>query len=260
MTHQASNLAKKSVALALAASLLAPTAFVFAEEATVRGDVKVSVGADFCTNIESLTGKVVAKVPKREDKRDEHLDNRVTKVNGRLQLRVEKLDDRREQWDENRVDRYAKIDIRATTTVQKEAVLAFKTNIDAAVKVRRTAVDAAVKAFQDGVNKLLADRQTKVDAAFATLKTATDAAVAKAKADCKAGKDPKTVRVQFAADIRAANTAFTASIKPAGDIETKVKALRTTRDAAVKAAVEAFKKTFDAELVKLKAAFGVSAQ
>lgn len=259
MTHQASNFVKKGVAVVLGLGLLAPTAFVFAEEHAVRGDVKVTVGADFCTNVDTLTGKVVAKVPKREDRRDEHLDDRVTKVNGRLQLRVEKLDDHRDKWDDNRTDRYAKIDIRATTTVQKEAVATFKTNVEAAVKVRRTAVDAAVKAFQDGVNKLLADRQTKIDAAFATLKTATDAAIAKAKADCASGKDPKTVRVQFAADLRAANTAFAATIKPAGDMDTKVKDLRKTRDAAIKAAVDAFKKTFDAEMVKLKAAFGVSA-
>ena len=268
MTHQTSNLGRKAAALVLGAALLAPTAFVFAEEGpSVRTNVgvKVQLKADaglnlnFCTNLAKLETSIANRIPKREEKRDDRLDTRIAKVGNHFQLRLTKLEDHRSDWDKNRIDRYTKMEARASTTAQIAAVATFKTNVDAAVKVRRAAVDSAVKTFQDGVNKLLAGRQTTVDAAFAKLKTDTSAAIAKAKEACANGTDPMTIRTTLATDLKVANDAFSASIKPSTTLESQVNALRVTRDAAVKAAIEAFNKVLDAELVKLKAAFGVSA-
>lgn len=261
MTHLHSSLARKAAALFVGVALMAP-ALALAEDGSGTTPPKPnSAGpagaAGFCTRLDGLGTTITSRIPKREDKRDQHLDNRVTKVNGRFELRLGKLDDRRDRWHEDRTDRYAKLEARATTTAQIDAVSLFKTNVEAAIVVRQAAVDAAIKAFQDGVNALLAGRQTTIDAAFATLKSATDAAIAKAKADCTAGTDPATVRATLQADLKAANEAFRTAIKPSDTLESSMKSLRATRDAAVKAAIEAFQATFTAEMTKLKAAFGV---
>lgn len=262
MTHQVSNTVKRVAALAVMAGMVLPT-FAFAEEGSttvgVRGDASVGLGINFCTNLPNISTTLATRVPKREERRDDKMDKHITTVNGRFQVRLDKLDDHRDQWDENRDQRYDKLEARATTTAEKAAVTTFEANIDAAVKTRRAAVDAAVKTFQDGVNTLLANRQSTVDASFTTLKSAYDAALAKAKASCDGGTAAATVRATFVADIKAANQAFADATKPSTSLQASVEALRKTRDASVKAAIDAFQKTLNAEMVKLKAAFGISA-
>jgi hypothetical protein len=235
-------------ALAAVVALVVPQAFAFATTTQ-------ATGGTFCTKFSTISAQVTARIPKRQDFRNEKLDGRTTTINNLLQLRLTKIDDKRDTWDQNRENKYARLETAASTTEQKAAVQTFMAAIDAAVGARRAAVDTAVAAFQSGVNELLASRQTQLDTSFATLTSSTKAAIDTASAACAGGTDAKTVREQFVSDIKAANTAFRASIKPT-NVRSSVEALRTTRDAAIKSAVSAFKATQQQALATLKAAFG----
>jgi hypothetical protein len=95
-----------------------------------------------------------------------------------------------------------------------------------------------------------------VDAAVAAHKNAVDAAKAKAKADCASGVDAAAIRTALRDSLKAANDAFRTSVKRPEDLDEQVKALRTTRDASIRSAIETFKTEFETAKTALKTALG----
>lgn len=213
-------------------------------------------GKNFCDNIDTVLSKMNEVRGDVRDGRDEKRETRDAKMADKRGTKTAALDDRRASHDENRSAAYEKMYSRATTTEQKAAVDTFKAAVEAAVAKRKAAVDAAITAYRSAVDKLLSDRRAAVDSAAATHKSAIEAAQAKAKADCASGVDPATVRSSLRNSIQEANIAFKEAAKRPEDLKQQVEALRDTRDAAVKAALDTFKAEYETAKNALKAALG----
>lgn len=260
MTQTTSKLIRSATASALLASMLIPSLALAQTPRERLQDARENAagtgGKNFCTNIDTAVSRINDARGKAQEKKTENRMDKSGKLVERRGTKDGKLDDKRSEHDANRSAAYAKMYEKATTTAQKAAVDAFKTTIEASVTKRKAAVDTAIATFRTSADKLITDRTAAVDAAAATHKAAVDAAIAKAKADCAAGTDAATVRSTLQASLKAANEAFRTAAKRPEDLDDQVKALRETRDAAIKSAMTTFKSEYDAAKATLKTALG----
>ena len=209
-----------------------------------------------CERFTKLATSMEARVNEGRMKLFARRDERKEKLDDRREARDERRDDRREQWEaawEKRIDRLE--ELAASNTA---AVAAFKTAMAAAWKTRNAAIDAADKAYRAGLEKLIADKKTAVENASLAFKTAVSAAFTKAKADCASGVSADTVMTNLRASLKAAQDKFQADRKAVDAIGGKVKALVTTRQAAIEKAKSDFKAAAEKARADLKAALGTS--
>lgn len=232
--------------MAMAINLFSP-ALIFAQETpTPKG---------FCTRVNEFTSRIDERITDREAKlqakRQERANNLVEQKNKRDTLRSKNRVGR----DENRQEHYTKLESRATTDAQKQAVVVFKTTVEAAVSARKAVVDNAIKAFRQSVDQSIASRKSAVDGAINTFKNAKIAAVEKAKADCAARVDPRTVRETFRTNMKAAQDKFKSDRQAIETLKDTFEPIRTARKQAVEKAIADFKMIMEKARTDLKATF-----
>lgn len=220
-----------------------------------KEEIRTQVQGEFCGRFAETTGNIAEKMSGVRTEIDELKGNREATMEDRRDTRDESLNGIRSMQDARRVEWYAKLEARATTDRQKDAVREFEKTVDASVETRRDAVDAAIAVFRSGVDSLVSGKKNSAEAAADTFQGAVDAAVAKAKADCEAGKDPETIRNTFRASLKKAKTELTASRKSVEGIGGQVDALAKVRNESIRKAVEAFDASLKAATEKLKTAF-----
>lgn len=213
-------------------------------------------GVPFCSRIAQYALQIDQNLANRQAKLHAAQQNRLTNLQNRDNNNDTKLADLRKQWDQNRDQQFAKLEARATTDAQKQAVQTFETTIRAAITARRSAIDAAIETFRTGLAQVLTQRQTKVATAISSFQTSVDAAINKAKSDCGSGMDPKTVRAAFIASLKTARTQFQTDRQAIDKLATNVQPLVTARRTAIEAAVQTFKTAAEQARTALKTAFG----
>jgi hypothetical protein len=217
--------------------------------------LNASTGKNFCNRFNDIDNKLNTEETTRIGKvESEHTkaEQEVTKNRGD---RTTKLAELRAKWDAQRKERYAKLEAKATTDAQKAAVTAFEATVDQAVATRRAAVDAAIATYQTQIDAARSTRNDQIKVAMTTFKAAVKAAQDQAKASCSAGTDPATVRQTFTAALDSARANLKTAIANADKVKTDIQPLTDARNAAVKAANDAFHTTVQAAAVTLKAAF-----
>lgn len=161
----------------------------------------------------------------------------------------------RSNWDGNRDAQFKKLEEKATTDAQKQAVADFEAAVKAAITARRTAFDAAITTFREGVKKLISDRAEGVSASFTAFSDATKAAYETAKTDCASGKDPATIRTTLRNSIAAARTKFHSEKTSAPKVGGNIQILIDARRAAINKAMTDFKTAMEKARADLKKAF-----
>lgn len=220
-----------------------------------KEEIKIQVQGEFCGRFAETTGNITEKMSGVRTKIDELRGNREATMEDRRDTRDENLNGIRSTQDARRVEWYAKLESRATTDTQKDAVREFEKTVDSAVEVRRDAVDAAILAFRSGVDSLVSGKKNSAETAAETFQGAVDAAVSRARADCEAGKDPETIRNTFRASLKGAKTQLSTSRKSVEGIGSQVDALAKVRNESIRKAVQAFDASLASATEKLKAAF-----
>lgn len=211
--------------------------------------------SNFCRRITNIKGDINSKLSDLESNRGKSRTNILKQLKDRKENRSDDVQKLRRDAMEKFEDVLENIKAGATTDAQKAAIETFKTSVRSAQSTRKTAVDKAVQTFRSGVDSLVGKRSDAIKAAASTLKSSISAAVAKAKADCVSG-DPVAVRQALMTSIRAAVAQFHADVKLSMDpIAQQIKDLAATRNAAVKAANQAFKAAVAQARKTLKAAF-----
>lgn len=242
---------KKGFAGVLVVSFLIPATFVFADKG--RDDMgerereKIGLGkelkgnAGFCTKLSNVYDKMAEQITNAESR---HVKNQSEKSE-RFNKKQGDLDAKRAQnradVDGKRAKNWDKMTEKATTDAQKMAITTYKNVITQAVADRRAAVDLAIKNYRDAIATYTTTQNTGTNTAFETFKTAVNAALAKAKLDCGAGVDSKTVSAAFNKSVDEARTIFKSAQQTTKD-GVSISTLKKTRDDAIKAAEEAFKK------------------
>ncbi len=211
--------------------------------------------ANFCSRIDQIVTSIEQKIAERDVKLQakwQEIDARLLK---RVTDRTARLLENRSTRDDNREDQYAKLESKATTDVQKQAIARFKTTVESAVTARKTAVDSALSALQESVKQSIDTRRTAVTAVKNEFITAKSSAIEKAKADCAAGVDPKTIRENFRTGMKVAQEKLKTDHQAIAKIKTSVESVRETKKQSVEKAISDFKAIMEKARTDLKAAF-----
>jgi hypothetical protein len=220
-----------------------------------KEEITMQVQGEFCGKFAETTGNIAEKMSGVRTKIDDLKGGREAMMEDRRDTRDGNLNGIRSTQDARRVEWYAKLEARATTNTEKDAVKDFKKSVDSAVESRRDAVDAAILTFRTGVDSLVSGKKNSAGSAADTFQDSVDAAVAGAKADCEAGKDPETIRNTFRGSLKKAKTELSTSRKSVEGIGDQVDALAKVRSESIWRAVGAFDTALKAATEKLKTAF-----
>lgn len=206
-----------------------------------------------CSRITNWMDKISQDINNRENRLQEKRAEREQIMNNRREERDEKLAQIRERWEANREKQYSKLEEKAQTDEQKQAVIEFKQAVDAAIAARKAAIGAAIKTYRDGLDEAIDGRKTAADVAKAAYRNAYQVAVQKAKDDCTAGVDANQIRTTLMASLKAAREAYNSARQAIEQADVKV--LVEARQTAFKKALEDFKAAMQTARDALKAAF-----
>jgi len=208
-----------------------------------------------CSKLTDFVSKFEQKVIGHESKLETKRTDILNRITAKRDERNTKLAGNRTKWDDNRNEHYAKLEERAQTDVQKQAVDTFKVAIEAAVAKRRAAVDAAIQSSRQQTDLLIASRKSSVDGAVNAFKAAVDAAIKIAELDCAGSTDSKTVRQTLISSLKAAQEKFKTDRQAIDKLGPIISQMTTTRNQAIQKAFDDFKAELEAAKTALKAVF-----
>jgi len=218
-----------------------------------------SVSVDVCVRFDPVVATIAAEADKRleADKK-----NRPQQDATRQQIRT-KLDtgvsDIRDQWDSAKGSYYAKLQSRAVTDGQKEAVKKFIAVVDSAVTKRRSDIDQARKSYRDNIDRLMHDRRTNADTGLIVFNDSIKTIVTDIHDKClKNPDDLLLLKDQLQGQLRIIQKTYQIDIK--GDDLTKTLSdLADERQNAIKKIDNNFKATEEAARLKLREVLGEGA-
>jgi|GEM_PF-1546869 hypothetical protein len=214
-------------------------------------------GINFCANVDKMT-QLETKMIDNEDKIEQKREEQKKKIDDRWVERNTKRENNRNKWDENRDEFFAKLEGKATTDAQKQALLAFKEATTAAITARRATIDSAIEAFRKGVEQAIASKKTSVDTLVSAFRAEIQAAITKAKADCAlTNPDAVAIRVAFQNRVKAAKEKFITDKKDVDKISDSLQSLIDAKKQAVEKANSDFKAAIEKARNDLKAVFPV---
>lgn len=245
--------------IVISASLLLVFSTINAQEqdkAAVNLSTK-DAAKNFCNTFSSLSNKYKQNLDEQIAKLQERINNETQKIQTNRQTFDNELDNKRIKWGINRKDIYDKIDNKAVTDVQKQALAAFKTAVEAAVTARENAVDAARTAYRQGVERFISQRKSDVLQTFNNFKSAIESAIQQVKNNCTAGiSSPAYIRQIYQQNMNAARTARTTALQGIDKLGPKIKELAQIRNAAVQQALQTYRSALKTAIANLKTAFG----
>lgn len=210
---------------------------------------------DFCQKFENAASKVDQKVASLESRLAEKRAQTSNKIGQMQAERDQKLSEKRSGWDAKRNEIYAKLESKAGTDEQKQAIIVFKTEIEQAVADRRIAVDKASADFRDGLRQSLENRKSKVDELILNYKKDIASAFEEARSNCQSGTGKKTVRENLVLQLRSAKEQFSSARQEIMMTEFDAANLQVIRRSAADMAVENFRMIFESAKEKLKLSF-----
>jgi membrane protein involved in colicin uptake len=218
-----------------------------------NGSKNAGINNAFCLRVENWVERVDQNLTRNQEKIADKQEERLQNMEEKKLQREEKLAEHREKWEQNREEQYTKLESKAQTDVQKQAIVEFKQAVEAAISARKEDVDAAISAFRTGLDQLINNRKTATENAKNAYRNTYQVAVQKAKDDCAAGVDANQVRTTFMAALKAGKDKYNSDRQAIEKISTKT--LVETRQTAFKKALDDFKAAMQAAKDKLRAAF-----
>jgi hypothetical protein len=167
----------------------------FKKQAEVKG---------ICLGIDEISSGLDEGITNKNQQIESWIQNRLETMEKNRTGRDEKLTEFRINADEWRDKSWKKLEAKAETDEQKEAVRKFKEAMEEAVKARRDAIDSSIDAFRDGVDKAKNDHQEDIQKVANLYGNTVKAAFEKARLDCENGVDEKEVRTNLRTSLQAA--------------------------------------------------------
>lgn len=222
--------------------------------------------ASICTKLIASETRILESLTKNfKNNKGENIRERIEKLR---ENREKVLDKRQDDHDDNRTLRYAKLKVSADTQAEKDAVVKFKTTVEAAVVTRRTAIGGAITTYQSEVNAILAKypstQASSTATAISALEADIKAAFEKVKTDCTnaSSTDRASTLKNFQASLEALKKKYRESLNidasASTNLKNELKAATAKRDTAIKSARDAFQATYKTAKTELKVAFGMN--
>jgi len=210
--------------------------------------------AKACEVITQIYSRIEQRLTQRETQLNEKIVEIGNKYAEKNQQRETILGQRREKWDENRQEQFAKLQEKAQTDSQKQAVIAFVKTITQAVKDRRAAFDKAISDFQKGLQAINKSRVGTLSKAVTDYKSSVKEAFDKADQSCESGIAIKTIRNNLREDLQGVRSQYQADIKKFQGNGAEIQKLVEAKKEAMNKAKDEFKVILDQALAILKAA------
>ena len=209
----------------------------------------------FCARISSVVSKI--------DQRIDHYTNRLTerrtqnqnRVEERRQERSNRFKEKREKWDTNRAEHFERLEERAQTNEQKQAMLEFKQTITQAISNRRATINVAIENFRNRVSDIKTSRKFSIDSLILDYKNDIKTALAQAETACQGGTEPGTVNKDLRDQLRQIKEDFVAERQSIERIKNETQLLIVIKKEAIKQAIDGFKLTMNQAVEDLKAEF-----
>lgn len=224
----------------------------FAAQRTGSSSVETRGAAQataFCENIDTARANVLARLTERTPD-----GNRRGQYETRRNERLEKLGTNRENRDQNRDTKYERLRAAADTDEKKAAVEEFIDTVESLVATRKTAVDAAIAVFEETVDGLLDEREDAVATYAETIEDEINRIFDEAEAACEDGDSAADVRTA----IQSGLSTMREDIKNDREkysYKDELEAARKTREVAVKAAMDEFKRGYEDAKAILRESF-----
>ncbi|MCX6791202.1 MAG: hypothetical protein NTV62_03375 [Candidatus Gribaldobacteria bacterium] len=249
----------KVIAMLAIVSIIAPAILVQARAVVGENNSTTTPKANnnqaFCDKILQLGENFSQKVAQEELKLEEERDKKIQLADDHRGEIDQKRSQNRASWSENRLEQFAKIEERAQTDAQKQAVIKFREAVSTAIADRQSKVDTAVTIFRKGMDDALSTRKSTVDEAVKAFRQKVGAIYAKAKTDCETGVAVNTIRNDVKQGIKTAQDNYKTA---RGKIDKKAEAVKSLTEAKKKAlekAMEEFRIMLEKAKKDLKVAF-----
>ncbi len=210
-----------------------------------------------CSRIEGIISRIEQRASRREENFLNAQENKENNLETRQNNTNNDIEKRRAERDELRNDYYEKLEAKASSDAQKEAVENFQAAIEAAVTERRAAIDTAVEIFRQAVEEAISERKSSVTNLVSELESTEKAAAEKAKSACEEGADSKEVLQVFRSDLQAARDNFKNNRNEIEKVGDAVKILSETKNQSIKEAIESFESAVEIAKEDLKEAFEI---
>lgn len=203
------------------------------------------------TNITNSIDALTSKVTLAWSQQDQKLATDEQKVD-------QEVATDRQHADTERASDFTQLEAKATTSSEKQAVQTYETAVLSAVTTRRAAYDTARQTFRTGLKNAIDSRRSTVTSQLDAFKSAASDALNTAEADCASNESAAMIRQTLQGSLKTARETFQSDRKSDDTVGTQAQQLATTRDAAFKAADQAFQASLATARQTLKQAFGSS--
>ena len=230
--------------------LLPVTLFAQGTQAEFPSELK-----GFCAKINEITSRIDQRIAEKETKLKIKWQQRANNLESRRASRDMQRVENRASRDTSYEERYKKLEARATTESQKQAVAVFKAASESAIIARKSAIDTAINTFKQSTDQTIASRKSAIDTAINTFKTAKMAAFEKAKADCAAGIDGKITRETLRSSMKSAQEKFKSDRQAIEKIKDSLELVRQDKKQIFEKAISDFKLEMEKARNDLKTVF-----
>ena len=215
--------------------------------------------SQFCTNlvtesgfIKSKFGDLTTKLAQARSQQTLDMTNEWTKVD---QL----VSSDRLKADNSRAADFSKLESKATSVTEKQAVISYEKSINDAVSVRRAAFDSARLTYRSAVKNAITVKHNQITAQLTTFQNSVNSALSIAMASCANNPNGfSAIHATFQASMKSAHDVFQTERNSDNTVKSQVQQLTVIRDASFKSAEVAFEASHTAASTILQQAFGGS--
>jgi len=224
-------------------------------ERNIPTERRAPIDRGFCARMDEIVSRIDQQVTNRTTKLQTRRQEGINQLARRRNVRNERAVENRVKREGNRTEHYAKLEARAVTDAQREAVTTFRATVESAIIARKTAIDSATQSFRQSLNQVIIARQAAIDAAVNTFQSSRTTAINQARADCAAGIDARTVRETFHTNIRTAQAQFNNERQAIEERKDLIEPIQGTQRQAIEKAIADFRATMEKARTDLQAAF-----
>lgn len=257
MKRVTNNLMRGGSVLGVAALLSIPSvsmALGSRDGATTTADTTKT--SPFCTNLSTDISNINSRMTSLESKVSQAWTQQDQKLMAEAQTVDQKVAADRQAADTQRQADFTKLEAKATTGSEQQAVQTYETTVNNAVSTRRAAYDAARQTFRSGLAADVTSRHSTVTDQSDTFQVSVNAAISTAQASC--ASDPSggaAARTAFVASLKSAREAFEGDRSGDQKVKQQAQQLAATRDATFRSADQAFKASMQTARQTLDKAF-----
>jgi DNA repair exonuclease SbcCD ATPase subunit len=212
--------------------------------------------AQLTNQVEKIQNQFAEKISQFSQKRTEM----EAKIQQQIAARISEITQKRGAIDETKTLNWEKLRASAKTDEQKAAIEKFILAIQNAIEIKRAATEKILFDFRAELQTEKNKRETENNAALTTYKNTLATLVSQLKSDCADGKDAKTIRETFRAEIKNAREIFQTERKQAEKFRADISPLREAKKAELKAVIDTFRNSVEEAKTELRAVFAETAE